>query len=367
MSDLLVVRAEGDPVTRGRQIGRELGQLIERSLGFYRRYFERRGVASLELQDRLAPYLAAAETRLPTYMTLIKAMAEGAMVPVWELFAVNSFEELEPQLLRREGEEPFLERDTGSREIRRHVADRCSSFACAGPGFTLLGHNEQWLAGDTGNVAVVLEMPTEGTPAVASPTVVCCIPAVGMNEFGGAQGIQSLVSPDDTIGVPRVLVSRYSLDSRDRLDAVGRAALPGRAGGYGHVFAFSTGDTFIIETTGTRSSLLEGPGPHTNHYLDPALSERGPFPSSGSTARYERMLDLLEDRRPDTPEAVMDILRDHQSTPQAICLHADPEAGEEAAAVVFSVVCDVQRGRMWVAPGNPCVTPYQEIELFGVL
>jgi len=362
MSGLRVVRAEGDPAQRGHLIGRALGDLIERSLAFYNSYIERRGIASRELQDFLAPYLAAAENHLPAYMAMIKAMAEGAMVPVWELFAVNAFEEIDPLLER--GEAPtFLELDAGS----TRGLDRCSSFAVAGQGFTLVGHNEQWLAGDADNVAVVVEIPTNGGPAVASPTVVCCLPSVGMNEYRGAQAIQSLTAADDGVGVPRVLVSRYSLDAADRLGALRRAALSGRAGGYGHVFGFAGGDTFIVETTRTRESLLEAPGPHTNHYLDPELAEVAPRPSTGSRGRYERLLELLEEIQPRSPGGAMEVLRDHQSEPQAICLHATEDADDEAAAVLFSMVCDVETGRMWVAPGNPCSTEYEEIDLRGII
>jgi isopenicillin-N N-acyltransferase-like protein len=361
MSGLQVVRAEGDHAERGRQIGRALGETIERSLGFYKRYIERRGIASRQLQDFLAPYLVAVENNLPAYMAMIKAMAEGAMVPVWELFAVNAFEELEP-LLEPEDTPSFLERDAG-----RSRMDRCSSFAVAGPGFTLLGHNEQWLAGDAGNVAVVVEIPTNGSPAVASPTVACCLASVGMNAFRGSQAIQSLVARDDGVGVPRVLVSRYSLEASDRMSALRRAGFTGRAGGYGHVFAFPGGDTFIVETSRDQQSLLEGPGPHTNHYLDPALAELGPEPSAGSASRYERLLTLIEEIQPETPEAAMEILRDHKSEPQAICLHADEDAGDEAAAVLFGMVCDVESGRMWVAPGNPCTTEFEEVDLRGII
>ena len=46
MSGVRVVRAEGSPLERGRQVGRGLGDLIERSLDFYHRYLERRGVGS---------------------------------------------------------------------------------------------------------------------------------------------------------------------------------------------------------------------------------------------------------------------------------------------------------------------------------
>ena len=349
-SELRVVRATGDPVERGRQIGRSLGSQIERSMAFYREYFERRGVAPSALQGLLAPYLGAAEARLPDHASMIRGMAEGAMVPIWELFAVNAFEELEPLLGR-----------SGASRL-----DRCSTFAVSGPGFTLLGHNEQWLAGDAGNVAVVIETPRNHNPAIASPTLVCCLPAVGMNAHHGAQGVQSLAAADDRPGVPRVFVSRSSLESSDRMDAVRRTALEGRSGGYGYVFAFAGGEAFIVETSATRQSVLSGPGPHTNHYLDQELAELAPPVSPGSASRYDRLLQLLEERRPDSPEGVMDVLRDHQGAPQAICLHPDARLGDEAQAVLFSMVCDVEAGRMWVASGTPCTTPYEEVDLAGV-
>jgi isopenicillin-N N-acyltransferase like protein len=363
-----VVRAEGSSRDRGHQIGRSLGDLIERSLGFYHRYLERRGVDSEQLQQLLAPYMSAAEHQLPGSLDVIRGMAEGAMVPVWELFAINAFEELEPLLSLEPGRLSFLRNDAGvASPPPTPPPDHCSTLVVTGPGFTLLGHNEQWLEGDQGNVAVVVDVPDDGSPTIVSPTVVCCLPAVGMNELGGAQGIQSLAAADDGVGVPRVLVSRHSMDAANRLDAVRRASLAGRAGGYGHVFGFRGGDAFIVETTAARESLLSGPGAHTNHYLDPSLGELGPRPTAGSLARYERLIGLIEDRRPEDPEAVMDILRNHEGTPQCICLHPDHRAGDEAESVVFSMVCDVEGGRMWVAPGNPCITEFEEIDLTGVI
>jgi isopenicillin-N N-acyltransferase-like protein len=356
---------QGTPAERGRQLGRELGDLIERSLSFYQGYLERRGLNPTELEDLLAPYLRAAARGLPEYVEMIRGLAAGAMASFWEIFAVNAIEELESQP-GAGGAVSFLEEPGGAGpeiQPRRPRVDRCSSFTVAGPGLTLLGHNEQWLAGDRGNVAVVIEEPAEGGPIVVSPTVVCCLPAVGMNDRGGAQAIQSLAASDERVGIPRVLVSRHALDAADRTDAVRRATVSGRAGGYGHVLAFRGGDAFTVETTARRHSLLSGPGPHTNHYLDPALAALAGPPSAGSAARYARLLELIEDRGPDTPEAVMDILRDHGGDPHSICLHPDEQAGEEAEAVLFSMVCDVVAGRIWVAPGNPCVTPYEGIDL----
>jgi hypothetical protein len=367
MGNLRVVRATGDAATRGQQIGRELRDPINESIDFYHRYLARRGVSSQQLQDLLTPFLVAAESQLPASMAVLKGMSVGAMVPVLELFAVNAFEELEPMLESPEGGLLFLQRKEGYLEAPTPRTERCSSFSVVAGAKTILAHNEHWLAGDRGNVAVVLDLPDERPVAVASPTIVCCLPAVGVNDHGGAQGIGSLTASDDRVGVPRVLMSRHALEAVDREDAVARAGHPARAGGYGHVYAFANGDALTVETTGTELAVLDGPGPHTNHYLDERLAALGPEPAAGSVARLERLRLLLAERRPQSVPEVMDILRDHGSSPQAICLHPDPEEGEEASAVVFSMVADLQEGRMWVAPGNPCETEYEEVDLSGVL
>ncbi|HTG48104.1 MAG TPA: C45 family peptidase [Actinomycetota bacterium] len=365
MTSLRVVRAEGDGLARGSQIGVELRDLIQRSVDFYHRYLDRRGVSSEQLQDLLTPYLVASETAYPDMMSVLKGMAVGALVPVLELFAINAFEELEPLLESPEGELLFLQRKEGYL-AKRSPPERCSSVSVrTSDGRTLLGHNEHWLAGDAGNVAVVLDRPPGGRVSVASPTVVCCLPAVGINGHGTAQGIGSLTAADDGVGVPRVLVSRSALEARDRSDALARAAMRGRAGGYGHVFAFADGDAVILETSGREHRAIDGDGPHTNHYQSD-LASLAPAPSEGSVARLERLRELLAERPVRSAEDLMEIMRDHRSSPQAICLHADPDEGDEASACMFSMVADPAERRMWVAPGNPCEQPYEEIDLTGV-
>ena len=366
MGDIRVVRAHGDGFDRGIHIGKELVDLIQASVGFYHRYLDRRGVSSEQLQDLLTPYLLAAETSYPESMNMLKGMSIGAMVPILELFAINAFEELEPLLESPEGELLFLQRKEGYVQAPDAAPisplERCSSLSVKLSDTTLMAHNEHWLAGDLGNVAVIVDIPEDGRVPVASPTVVCCLPAVGLNAHGAGQGIGSLNASDDGVGIPRVLVSRSSLESRSRADAIARAAMPGRAGGYGHVFAFAD-DAFAVETTGREHRVLDHDGPHTNHYLDPDLAELAPPPSEGSRARLTRLQELVAERRPETPEALMDLMRDHESAPQAICLHPEPDEGDEASAVMFSMVADVGAKKMWVTSGNPCESEYVEIDL----
>src|SRR4029450_13619421 len=110
------------------------------------------------------------------------------------------------------------------------------------------------------------------------------------------------------------------------------------------------------------------PGCHTNHYTDPELAERAPPPSQGSLARLARLQALVEERSPATPAAIGEILADHGGDgPQAICEHGTGDPADEASAIVFSMICDLDLGRMWVAPGSPCVTAYEEVELAGVV
>ena len=186
---------------------------------------------------------------------------------------------------------------------------------------------------------------------------------MGLNSFGGAQGIGSVTATDDRPGVPRVLVSRRSLEASGRADAIARTTFPDRAGGYGHVFAFPGGDTFVVETTASRHAVLEGPGPHTNHYLDPSLAELAPEPSAGSLSRYARLVEAIAERKPATPEDLMSIMADHEGSAQNEFLPPEQDEGDDASAVLFSLVCDVEAGRMWVAAGNPRTAPFEEIDL----
>jgi isopenicillin-N N-acyltransferase like protein len=330
VSALRIVPTEGSARERGRTVGLALGDLVHRSLAFYRELFAERGV---ELESTLAPYLAAARRHLPEHVTWLEALAGAAEVPAFELFAVNAYEELE-----------------GSWE-------RCSTFVVATEGATLLGHNEMWLAGDAGNVALVVERPSEGVPVV-SPTIACCLPAVGMNGHGVAQGIDSLTARDDRVGIPRVLVSRHALEASDPSDAHRRATLADRAGGYAHVFAFPNSEALIVETSAEQEAMAADPRAHTNHYLDVSLAAIADPPSASSAGRYARLCELLGELRPATPEDGMEVLR------QEAAGHANEEAD---TTVVFSMLCEVESGRMWVAPGDPSATAFEEVDLEGVL
>jgi len=349
-----IVRAEGDPFQRGRAIGRAFADEIGSSVAYYRDYFAERGLAGARLEEVAGPFVRAASRQLPGESEILRGTAEGAGVPFLDLFVPNAYEELEP--LARHG--PV--------DVPR--VERCSALTVTAPGSTLLGHNENWLAADAGTVGVVIEIPSEAEGiALVSPTAAAYLPAVGMNAAGYAQGVMSLVASDDRVGVPRVHVSRHALEALSLDDAVRRTGVEGRSGGYGYTCALAGGGAWTIETSATRQAVLQGPAAHTNHYLDPDLARIGEERSAGSVGRYERLVELLGERPPRTPEDLMAFLSDHDASPDSVCLHADPAEGGEGTTVLFSMVCDLEARRMWVAGGNPCTAPYEEIDLAEVL
>lgn len=325
MSALRVVRVEGSPAQRGRGVGEALGDLVHRSLAVYA---PRLPPANGELLGRLR---AASQRRLPELVAWLDGLAAGADADPALVFAVNAWEEVEQAV----------------------KVERCSTFAAVGDGFTLLGHNEMWLAEDEGNAAVVIERPDDG-PGVASPTLAAVLPAVGMNAHGLAQGVDSLAARADGEGVPRVLVSRHALDARDRGDFLHRAAFAGRSGGYGYVVA-RPGEAWSVETTARDAVELESRA-HTNHYLAPELEDVGDPGSASSLERHARLTEALEQRPPRGPEDAMALLAEHARG----CAGGD-------SATIFAMVCELESRRMWVAPRNPGTTPFEEVDVSDVV
>jgi isopenicillin-N N-acyltransferase-like protein len=330
-----VVRASGTPRERGLAVGRGLAEPIARSAAFYERYFTARGHDASSIASLAAPYLAAAEQAVPDLVEVLRAMATGADVdPTW-LVAANAFEELDP--LMPDAPPP---------------RERCTAFASVAPGGTILGHTEQWMAGDRGCVGLVVDDPGGDGIAVVSPVVASWLPAVGANAAGGAVSVMSLRAPDDGVGVPRVLVSRHALGSRDAADAVRRATLESRSGGYAYLWGWRDDAPLAVETTARAHAVVATSG-HANHYLDPGLAAEAFEPSDSSRSRHARVCALVEAAPPVDLASALAILADHGADPP-ICRHPDPADGDEADCLVFAMVVDLGARELWVADGNPC-------------
>jgi isopenicillin-N N-acyltransferase-like protein len=337
------VRATGTPYERGALIGEAFAQSMERSLAFNRRYLQTHAVDRDRLEVLLAPYLEASTACVPHLVQHIRGMADGADVPFLDLFFANSFEEV-----------------YGVVELGVAAGaplERCTDVVLRSPTRTLLGHNEQWYAGDEGAVGLVLDVSNDG-PAVLAPVVAGTMPLVGLNELGGSFGTMSLSATDERVGVPRALVARDLLEAHNADDAFRRANLDERAGGYSYMCAFPGGEVCAIETTATTAARLSVEE-HTNHALAPAVSVASCAPSPGSRARLDRARALAESVDP-TLDGMLGLLSDHADAAQSICVHPEPDDGDEGSTILFAMVCEPETRSMWLTPGHPCAASVEE-------
>jgi isopenicillin-N N-acyltransferase-like protein len=338
------VRAEGTPYERGARMGEAFAEATSRSVAFNRRYLSAHGLDEGALETILAPYLAASIPAVPHLVQQIRGMAEGADQPFLDIFFANAFEEVYG----------IVELDTPSPV----PLERCTDVVLRSAGSTLLGHNEQWYAGDDGAVGVVLDVSDDG-PAILAPMVAGTLPVVGLNEHGAAFGTMSLSATDERVGIPRALVARGVLDASDPRDAFARASHDGRAGGYSYLCAFPGGDACVIESTATTASQLDI-AEHTNHALDPAVAAAACDPSAGSRSRLARARALATSAAP-TLEGMAGLLADHGAEGQDICVHPDPALGDEGSTILFAMICEPETRSMWLASGHPCTASFERV------
>ena len=364
MSEIRIVHAAGDPHRRGVTIGRALADGHAQAVDFTRRYTRRHGLADADVEPLLAPYLAAATDSVPGLVAHLHGIAEGSGLRFIDVFAVNAFEELYAVL---EMSVPPPAGVTIAPGLPPTPVERCTDFVVRTPGGPILAHNEQWYAGDGGGIVVIVERPdSDDEVATVAPVAEGSLPLVGMNARGGALGLMSLSGADERVGVPRALLGRDGIGAIDRTDALRRATRPDRAGGYTYAYAFRGGDSFMLEVTATRAGLVDAPT-HANHALDPAVAQVAEAPSDGSLSRQARAAALMAGDPPRTAQDVMRMLGDHGAEGQDICVHPAPAEGEEGSAIQFAMVCDVEAGVMWLAPGQPCSTPFQALRLDDLL
>lgn len=337
-------RVKGTAYERGAAIGEAFAEATSRSVAFNRRYLSTHGLDPDAVELILAPYLDAATATMPHLVEQLRGMADGADQPFLDIFFANAFEEVYG-IVELSSPSPV-------------PLERCTDVVLRSHGSTLLGHNEQWYAGDDGSVGLVLDVSDDG-PAVLAPMVAGTLPLVGINEYGAAFGTMSLSANDERVGTPRALVARGLLDARDRGDAFTLANREGRAGGYSYLCAFPGGDACVVETTATTASLLDI-DVHTNHALDPTVAAVTCDPSMGSQSRLTRAQTLATSTTA-TVDGMARLLADHEAAGMDICVHPDPAEGDEGSTILFAMICEPETRTMWLASGHPCTAPFEGV------
>ncbi len=338
-SEILTVKASGSHYKIGYTVGRAAKKMLEKSLTAYR--------AALPLEGWKGPfgidqqYLQAALETFPHLVEELQGIADGAKLDFAELFFLNALEEaldLDPR-------------------------QACTSVGLTDQRGAWLGHNEDWYAFDTENVIALYARP-RGKPAFISVTAAPFLAAVGVNEAGLAQGVNSVDSVDTRAGLPRMFSARAALEAVSIDEAIKLATAGKRAGGYNHLLVHAGGSCGNLETTATAFNFLPAARVafHSNHYLNSRLDEMAVGATRHSLSRYGRLLELEETFTESLAgrEVIARALSDHQNSPYSICRHGEEQG--DGSATIFSVIIEAATFTVYAVAGNPCHGEYRKLQ-----
>ncbi|WP_049560391.1 C45 family autoproteolytic acyltransferase/hydolase [Nonomuraea sp. SBT364] len=355
-----IVAVQGTYEEMGAELGRRTAGLVERSLDTYlRRFRDQAGLSDAAVLRWGAVYLEVARAYDPRIAAMLEGLAAGAGQPIEHITALNARTE--------------MLYGTGYRD------EGCTSVAVIGKhtrdGHTLLAQNWDWHP-EQGPVTFLLATrDTEGF-SVLSLAEAGMLAKSGLNSAGLGVCANLLVSDRDTggAGVPYHYLLRGVLQSRTMSEAHRRALDVTRISSGNLLIADAGGEAIDLEVApGVFGALLPEGGliTHSNHFQSALpLADRKAATSALTLLRPARARHLLEDAAAARTLELGDIvgaLRDHYSHPDGICRHVNPDVpAAEVVTTVYSVLMDLDRRELCIAPEPPCSHPYERWRLDDV-
>ena len=297
-------------------------------------------------------HLAAHEDYSPPVYAEFLALAEALDVSTDELLIGNGFTDYIDVLL---GEM------TGEGE-------GCTSFVATSKatadGLTYVGQTWDMNAFAEPHMRVFRREPADA-PAWVTLTTAGCLSLIGLSERQIAVGNTNLTPVDALPGVMYLAMIHEALRSPDYSRARAAIEWAPRASGHYYYVASESGSATGIETTATRHTALPMPDGllvHANHYSDARLAELSREPAGDNTLAREALLDgYLRERVGElTLETMIAGMRLAEGE-HPVCRAPvdDPDAVTTCAA---AIICPELR-KMWIAPGNPGTTEFEEVRV----
>ena len=356
-----VVEISGSPFERGRIHGERARERVERSLANYASLFSFNGMAWEEAQRRSAGYRDLIGAFDASLLEEMEGIARGAGRPFSEILALNARTEVLPA--------SFL---AGA------DAGECTAIAVSpagsATGESLLAQNWDWIGSQ--REALIILRVREGTgqedaPACLTLTEAGMLAKIGFNSCGLGVCLNILRSVFDGAhpGVPVHVLLRALLKRTGVRDALEFSSKHSFGGSSNILMADSGGDLASLEFSPEGMRAVRGEGAtlcHTNHFLHPeaAAWQARHVPNLSTIPRLERARQHAASRAKHGIEDVKGLLRDESAGLLSICRKPDvslpPQAQIESVA---SVIMELGRGIMHVAPDVPSRVDYQPVAL----
>lgn len=356
-----VVEVSGAAFERGRIHGELARGRVERSLANYARLFAFNGMSWKEARRRGAKYREVIGRFDAALLEEIDGIARGAGRPADEILALNARTELLPPA--------FLGKaDTGE------CTAIAVSPAASATGETLLAQNWDWVGAQ--REALILLRVREGAnqedaPACLTLTEAGMLAKIGLNAQGLGVCLNILRSTFDGAhaGLPVHVLLRALLKRSSVRDAIAFASKLAFGGSSNVLCADRAGEAASLEFSPRGMRVVSGDGAtlcHTNHFIHPeAEGWQAEIATNLSTVpRLERARHHAASRAKHGVEDLKRLLRDESAGLLSICRRPDVSLPQEAQIEsVASVVMELARGVMHVAPDVPSKIEYQPVAL----
>jgi len=331
------VEASGTHYEVGVSIGTQCREKVIRSLAKLRQHLPL-GKTYDQMLEASQPYLAATQNAYPQYVEELKGIAEGSGEEFKDVFLMMCEELWETAAWRG-----------------------CTDMAARGKatldGSTLVAHTND-LSPDTEEDLVILKIHADGEPQFIGVSPGGIAFSAGFNAAGVSLTGNQLDNNDIRAGVPRLVVVRALLASKNLSQAITTCLLPERASSYDNFLADNNGEVYAMEGSATDCEPLyirEDILAHSNHYVSPRMKrfEANPGEIGNSILRLNRCDRMLrENYGQHSPLLFQQLLADHACYPNSVCKHQNDNA------TVFSIIIQLETLTAWIGKGRPCETQY---------
>lgn len=348
-----VIIASGTPYEIGLIHGKSAKKQVETSINTYKSMFwDYSGINWEQAKSYASTFIPIIEEYDKDLIDEMQGVADGSGFDMKEILALNVRSEI---------------------VLQGNNIDGCTSLALT-PEVTQ--NNETWIAQNWDwkisqrDAIIILKINQQNKPNITLVTEAGIIGKLGFNDAGIGVCLNALASDSKPEGLPLHIALRGILNSptlSDTIATVGKFNLSCCAN---FLIAHSEGEAITIEVGPNDYDVLyanEGMITHTNHFTSQRLinfKDTGKLAFPDTFLRLGRVNHLLNkvDHKIGLPD-IKEILKDHNFYPDAICRHEDKndELGKRVGTV-FSIIMNLSKFELYIAPGCPCETEYHLYE-----
>ena len=321
-----LINLQGSSKEIGYQHGYKCKNLIEKNITFYDNLFN---LEKSKLKVLAAHYKEQIQIFNPKYCVEMDAIAEGAEVEPFWIYALNS-----------------------RTEIINRLVDECTAVYFKNS--ALLGQNWDWLH-ESEDLAIVLKIKLENGLKLLMMTEPGIIGKIGLNSYGLGVCLNYLHIEEDSLGVPVHVLLRNVLESRTIESATRNIDLYDKGTTSNILIGDKNGNYLDLELAIERTFFYPTKNPifiHTNHYLaegfDNSVEE-----FAGSISRFERASTIAKSLSGTTKDEMKLILLEDSDPELPICRKYSYVEDFGNLGTVTTILMDLKHKTLELSMGNP--------------